>query len=435
MLLKVRSPYKLIIEEVLLFLYGFLGTMPILEIGGTSVFIYLTMLVVLWNVLLLFAKKNWEFSLQPICFPLILITVFSVISAVGCLLGNLGDEWKSTQMNKIVLTVLYLMIFLFYAQPERRVYLKNYIRGVYYACVFQMFWAYAQLLIQKSGNLSLNQLVFHDLLKMDVPLEEAWQNHLPGLCWHSSNMAPLLTFGFAMSKSPWLKLAFFVMSAICGSRTALIGVCLCAVIQWILYRKNFHGTVRVNGRTVKIAVIFAALACIAAGVSGIGAEFAGQLSAGCEKIMEMFQGTESSAGAHIKYWTSVPELIFSTDLVHVLIGYGIDCSGYTMAKLMGQYVGMQWVIECDYINVLWSNGLIGLILQFGWYFSQTARCGRTDKRYLTFLVPFFAMGVTYNVIYNWCMILLYCIFLLADSGTEFRDTIKMEECGYESNRL
>lgn len=429
---KIRSPYKLTIEEVLLFLYGFFGTMPILEIGGNTLFVYLTILVIGWNLLLFLQRGGQGFTIQPVCCPLILITVSMIISAVGCLFSDMDEIWTGVQFNQIILVVLYLLFFLFYTEPERRSVLRFYVWGVYAASVFQMCWVYAQLLYEMNSEISLNETVLCNIFNLDVTLSSDWNTALTGLSWHSSNLAPLLTLGFAMCGSVWLRLFFALAAVLCGNRTALIGVAVCAFCQWVMSFRRNRGGWKFHVKTARMLLVGMFLFCMAALTSDLGNMLLNQASVVIEKFTSISGGEQGSYQAHLRYWTSIPQVLRWADLWNILFGFGLVCSGYPMNVFFDAYPGIQWVIECDYVNVLWSNGLVGLVLLYGWYLWQMYRGQKLDKKYLTLFIPLLVMGVTYNVLYNWCTILLYCIFLLSDSGVRFEDLAKMEERSDES---
>lgn len=424
---KLKDIRQLTIDEILLFIYGFLGTMPIISIAGKTLWIYLTLLVVMWNVMVILADKELKFTYSETATPLVIITIFTLLSAFSCIMGNLSEVWKSTQSNKIILEICYLLIFVMYANKDRISLLKNYVKGVYYATIVHMLWACGQLVVKTVTNDTLNNIIFVKMLHMAADMstvEEA--HHLPGLCWHSSNMAPLLVFGFAMSKTPVLKIAFFGISIICGSRTATLGVILCALIQIIRLIYMNGGTYKLPAKIAQIGVAIFSVAFLGFCFSGLAQNYIEMLMGAFERFMATFDGNEGSAGMHSSYWTSILDVTNMSSILNVLLGYGIDCSGYVFSKLFGYYKGTQWVCETDTINFLWSYGIIGMSLRYLWYIVSIGRCRRIDNRYLDFFIPLLLMGVTYNVMYNWCIMLIYCLFLLGSDGNKFGETIREE---------
>lgn len=424
---KLKDIRQLTIDEILLFIYGFLGTMPIISIAGKTLWIYLTLLVVMWNVMVILADKDLKFTYSETATPLVIITIFTLLSAFSCIMGSLSEVWKSTQSNKIILEICYLLIFVMYANKDRVSLLKNYVKGVYYATIVHMLWACGQLVVKTVTNDTLNNIVFVKILHMAAPgTSVEVDEHLPGICWHSSNMAPLLVFGFAMTKSPILKLGFLGISIACGSRTATLGVMLCALIQFVRFIHKSGGNYKLPARITQIGVALGTVAIIAFCFSDMAKHYVTMLSGAFEKLINTFGGNEGSAGMHASYWTSIIDVMNMSSITNVLIGYGIDCSGYVFSKLFGYYEGSQWVCETDTINLLWSYGFIGVTLRYFWYIFSIGRCRRIDNRYLDFFIPLLLMGVTYNVMYNWCVMLMYCLFLLGSEGYKFTETIREE---------
>ncbi|MBQ1194299.1 MAG: hypothetical protein IIX45_09335 [Lachnospiraceae bacterium] len=422
---KLKDIRQLTIDEILLFIYGFIGTMPIISIGGKTAWVYLTLLVVMWNIMILFTDKELKITYSQTATPLVVITIFTLISAFCCIMGDMPAVWINSQSNKIILEICYLLIFILYAGKDRIHLLKNYVKGVYYASIIHMLWAYAQLVVKTVSTSTLNEIVFVKLLHMaspDTSVEVA--EHLPGLCWHSSNMAPLMVFGFAMSKSPVLKLGFIGISIACGSRTTTLGVFVCAAIQIARFIYKHRGKYNVPARLAQIGVIVIAMFLIAFSFTDAAKHYVTMLTGAFERFMGTFGGDQGSAGMHASYWTSVFDVINMSSIANVLIGYGIDCSGYVFSVLFGYYEGSQWVCEADTINLLWSYGFIGVSLRYFWYVFCIGRCRKADSRYLDFFIPLLLMGITYNVMYNWCLILMYSLFLLGNEKIKFKETIR-----------
>ena len=78
---KLKDIRQLTIDEILLFIYGFIGTMPIISIGGKTAWVYLTLLVVMWNIMILFTDKELKITYSQTATPLVVITIFTLISA------------------------------------------------------------------------------------------------------------------------------------------------------------------------------------------------------------------------------------------------------------------------------------------------------------------------------------------------------------------
>ena len=98
-----------------------------------------------------------------------------------------------------------------------------------------MIWGYAQILCDAIG-IDLNTIVFRDTLHMVKEIATQYQFgqlKVSGLCWNAGNFAPLITFGFIYTKNCYLKLAFFLLGFLSGSRTLMMGLLVCVAVELI----------------------------------------------------------------------------------------------------------------------------------------------------------------------------------------------------------
>ena len=129
--------------------------------------------------------------------------------------------------------------------------------------------------------------------------------------------------------------------------------------------------------------------------------------------------TQSSSTVHARYWTSVPIVTQWNGVLNNLFGYGNGCSGYPFAILYGQYDDHNWVVECDYINNLWSFGYIGFALWYSWYGNHVFKGKKLDKKFLVLFLGLLVEGITYNVTFNWCFLFLLFVFIEIDYSNDF----------------
>ncbi len=409
------------VEDWLLFLYGMIGTMPLLGIGNQSFFPYLTLLVLAYNSLYLLTVKRGNLSLNRFCIPLIVITAFEIISDLICITGPIKDLWKDGVSSKIVWSIAYLMVFFAYSEQDRSEKRRSYLQGVYAGAVFQMFWAWGQFFLYQSKGLSLNRVVFQNLFEQ-MGRDVLYDEYRSGLCLtgvyhHASNMAVLLTFGYVVSNSNILKTLFVIIAFICGSRTATIGIIICVLFDIVKVIK-VHKKAVWNRHSFFLVVAFLGLGMLFLISSGIG-------SAIKQKVLEMYvsysesirMDTSDNALGHIYYWRSILSIMSRIPLLNVLFGFGGGCSGFAISEVMGvMYIGSKWVVECEYVDVLWSYGLIGVLCRFGWYICTLVRNCRVDWQYIKIFFGIAVMGITYNTSYPWALITVYFLFLLMEQG-------------------
>lgn len=421
--MKLEKPRNQSVDDIMLFVYGLISTMPIITIGGTTAYTYLMIFIVIYNFLFLLCYRDIVIEFNSLIRMYILISVFSVISAIVCITSNMQVYWKDMQFNKIILQICFLMLFVFYSQKDKINSLIYLVKGVYCASILQMIWGYGQLLFNSIEKINLNQLVFGEILKLKSDYGFGDSNFITGLCWHSSNMAPLLSFGFVMSKNKLLKLLFWIIAVACGNRTAMIGVTFCAVIQLMLFIKNHTGAFKVQTVFFRIGIVGVFIGIIFFVFSGMGKQYMEQLSYSFEKILKALDGSDGSTQQHSMYYLKTGEVFGFAGIINILFGFGIGCSGYPFSSLFGYYKGVTWITESDYIDTLWSYGIVGFVLRYLWYIVGMVKCIKVDRNYIAFFIPLLFMGITYNVIYDWTMVLLAALFLLGEKGYSLKNII------------
>ena len=410
-------------EEKLLAIYGFLGTMPIIEFFGFTVFTWLSLAILLYALI---TKRTIPKPSRPVRI-LGLITVILAVSTAVCFTGRIPQYWKTMARNHMIWQLVYFLVLMYYLSRNRIRTINYYIKGVYYAAVVHSVWGILQLLVYSVSKISINKLLFYDILGVEMAEYVQMRGNsiaITGFCWNAGNLAPLIVIGFVLSPSIYSKLFFLFVTVISGSRTAIVGILVCVIVEYGI-RLFKHLRKRIKKRTMFIILLILAGA---AGVVIIKQDMVSSLMVRVQEMITSFSGdtltTQASSRIHTRYWTSIPKVTGWNDLIHNLIGYGPGCSGYPFAAIFDQFSDHAWTVECDFIKNLWEMGYIGFIVWYGWYGMSIVRGMKIDKKYLYLFAGLLAEGVTYNVTFNWCYILVIILFANIWFGIDIFDGIK-----------
>lgn len=334
-----------------------------------------------------------------------------LISYLICAI-RMPAKWTSGIVTSFVQLCFLIIVYIFFSQKEKVQYLAYYVKGVYISSIVQMVWGYTQIVFDAIGQ-DLNTIVFRDVFHMMGEYATQYQFgrlKVSGLCWNAGNFAPLITFGYIYTKNSYLKVAFFVLGFLSGSRTLMMGLLVSAAIELVVTGK-FKTTVS------KKKVVFLAVA-----VTVIVIAFVTNIDSILKKVMEVADlldimnrvKTEGSANTHLYYLTSIPAITMKNDLLSNLFGYGPGCSGYPQSVLMNFYPELdKWSIECDYVNQLWSYGYIGFAIYYYWYIKNTLSAFKLDTKYVALFITFLFEGLLYNITFNWVQFLLISIFIMS----------------------
>lgn len=395
-----------------LLLFGILAPMPIISLFSITMYVWCIMILGMIALVEWINQGRVKFDKRvDRAFAAVIVTW--LISYLICAI-RMPAKWTSGIETSFVQLCLLIVVYIFFSQKKKVQYLVYYIKGVYISSIIQMVWGYAQIMFDAVG-LDLNTIVFRDIFHMMGEYATQYQFgrlKVSGLCWNAGNFAPLITFGYIYTKSSYLKVAFFLLGFLSGSRTLMMGLLVCAAVELITAGK-FKTTV------TKKKVVFLGVA-----ITVIVIAFVTNMNTILKKVVEITDlldiknrvKTEGSANTHLYYLTSVPAITMKNDFISNLFGYGPGCSGFPQSELMNFYADSdKWSIECDYVNQLWSYGYIGFVVYYYWYFKNFMRTIQLDKKYAVLFIAFLFEGLLYNITFNWMLFLIISIFLLAKS--------------------
>lgn len=398
------------IEHNLIFIYGLLGTMPIISIFGLTIFSWLTVAVVFFFIIF---RVKGNRAIPKFINPYLIVVCLSVISAFLCLNSSMSSIWKNQQVKGLVWNFLYLIVLIYFSKSRNDI-ARTFIRGVYISSIVHMVWGFLQFILYTAGGIKLNDVIFVNLLHMSADSVTQIKDGsiaLSGLCWNAGNMAPLLILGFAMSTNIPLKATFALCTFLSGSRAAVLGLVTYIIISYVLKPGKSKVSKRAWMAALGIAVVGVPIL--------LGTGRMTTITNAIQKTISYFSRDtltrQASAIIHLRYLTSVFDVARFAGPVKTLFGFGIGCSGYPFTVLYQQYNTVDfgaWVVECDIINQLWSTGLIALIVRYVWYIKYARKAIMIDKKVFCFFIAFFVEGLVYNVTFNWSFIMLVCMFIL-----------------------
>ncbi len=393
-----------------LLLFGILAPMPIISFFSITMYVWGVM--ILGMIALIEWVNQGRMKLDKKfdrAFAAVILTW--LISYLICAI-RMPAKWTNGLGTGFMQTCFLIVVYIFFSQRKKVQYLAYYIKGVYISSIIQMIWGYAQILCDAIG-IDLNTIVFRDTLHMVKEIATQYQFgqlKVSGLCWNAGNFAPLITFGFIYTKNCYLKLAFFLLGFLSGSRTLMMGLLVCVAVELITTGK-FKPTLS------KKKVVFLGVA-----ITGVVIAFVTNIDSILKKVVEIADlldiknrvRTEGSANTHLYYLTSIPAITMKNDLLSNLFGYGPGCSGYPQSVLMNFYPELdKWSIECDYVNQLWSYGYIGFAIYYYWYIKNTLSAFKLDTKYVALFITFLFEGLLYNITFNWVQFLLISIFIMS----------------------
>ncbi len=400
------------IYRIVLLLFGIFAPMPIITVFSFTMYVWFISLLTVMILIDCINKGSFKiFKSHDPAFILVIVSWF--ISYFICLI-KMPLEWQNGLITGFIQICFLLIICIFFFNNDKINYLLFYIKGVYISSIVQMVWGYAQLVFDKIG-LDLNSIVFNNFLHMIDEYGTQYQFgrlKISGLCWNAGNFAPLITFGYIYSKNKYLKLLFIVLGIISRSRTLMIGLMVCVLIEILT---NVNLKIKITRKKVffSIITIFLLFFICMLNFNIIKEKFL-ELRDLLDLKTRIY--TEGSANTHLFYITSIPTITMHNSILSNLFGYGPGCSGYPYSALFDFYNQFElgkWSVESDYINQLWSYGYIGFLVYYFWYIKNMLKTFSIDKKYIILFISFLIEGVMYNITFNWVLFLIIAIFILS----------------------
>ena len=348
---------------------------------------------------------------------IISLYVVWILSTLLCIVSDIPMSYKK---NSIIAIAFLIPTFFTISFFERYIKSEKFVASIKKAliitCVIQVILCMVQFILYNVAHIDLNQLVFRDIFHMvENPSQyKGGVYHPSGMCWHSAFMAPIVIIAFVLCNSYFIKVLAVADAVICNNATAMIGIGVCLVMSCVFSIVNYlRKTSKTARKRAFITLVFITTILIPMLVC------TDTMSIVYEKIVDIYERATGvvydggSANAHIRYFTAYPDVVKNGNIVQFLFGYGTGNSGYTMSKLYGQYIELKsWVVETDIMNQLYSNGIVGFILFYGFLLYIAIKGYKLDRRYFVLMMSFILAGITYNIQFDWVLYLEFLLYLM-----------------------
>lgn len=398
-------------NKILAFLFcmmAFLGSFGVLKYRGTSLFILIQLVTVLYCVLIY----------KKVYFPLKAVRNIYICLFISAFLAQFSSMPQSYKSSAVYITVLlvpsYLCIgYLYRSARDNLSYFRIIRSALRVMCVVQLVWCVIELMTYRVTGIDLNDLIFVKILHTvnDASYFKLNQFMPTGFSHHPAVMAPIVVLAFFMFESPISKVIICVIGFCITNSTAVLGVCLC-----ILYEMS--KTIKNKSTQIKKKRLFQIFVIICFGVFLVLATKA------YEPLIDLMKnlysrifvsGYDSSSNAHKRYFTSYPDVISISSLPQILFGYGEGCSGYPFGVLFNQYTFLgNWSVESTVMDYLISRGIVGFIVSYFCLIRIALKGKKINKKYTVCMLIWILQGITYQIQFDW-LFFIEMVFYLAAS--------------------
>ena len=396
----------------LIYVMIFVSPMLVLQIKGKEFFLWMQILFFIVMFIeykrIYIAKSGW----------IIFLFAEPFVAGIFASVSTMPDEYKRTAINLAIMSLpLYLTISYFYKMIKDRIsVIEIIIKALKLAIITEIIWFFAQLLLYRVIGIDINQVLFVDTLHLvdNASFVRSW------VSWHSAVLAPLFVLGMLLFDNTIIRGLILLESFLCGNSTTLLGVMLCMIL--LMIRSMYNGKFEVSkGKLIQIfilAILIIIVFCTPAIMDKL-AEVVIRLGTrlfGAEK--------DASTAAHLGYYSDYIKILKNSSLSQIIFGYGYGCSGYTITELYGRYAdGGTWAIECDYVNILVSRGIIGFISYYSFLLYIMLKGIKIDIRYFIFIFVILFQGFGYNIQFDYLLLIEIIMFISIREDINFFDTV------------
>ncbi len=400
-------------KELYAYILGLTSTLYMVMIRGIPLFYFVAL-----AGLTVFRPKKTRMDMFLLGYSFCMLT--SVV------LNVFTSSHKGTLIFSLM---LYAILFFTIVQFGEATYnsIPTFVKGLRHSCYFQLFWCFLQYGLDKFIHMDINDVVFHRLLHM---VENASRHIdgklvLSGICWHPSNMIPVILLLLLFSNNIFVWIACFFVVIKMQSSTALFIVSIALMTRFIfMVFDRYSERLTARSWVIVMGVIPVVIAMCATTRLG------GVLFDNFSRLINRVLGVETdlSTMAHRSYYTLFPKVWSQSTLLQKLFGYGPGLSGVPITKITGQYQLLgAWVVESDVMNFIYGIGIVGTIFVYLYFLQLLINTGKDRWVLWCLIIPLLFAGITYNIQYYWVFFFESLLVICKAKGYSIKTLIVREK--------
>lgn len=397
---------KIKISETLFYTLGVFATIQLLSLAGITVFNILLMLI----AVICFLLNSNCLKIDSYFVISMLATLLTVFLSVCN--DSLSSEFKKRAVIGGIIYVLVLLVYL--VMNTKTKYAEKIIRGFEFSCIVTLIWCFCNWDFYYAFHLDINTIVFSKIFGIAGAASDYHNGAIipSGFYSHRAILMPSFIYMFFSTSNPYLMIVIILMGCLTRSTALIMGLVLAMLFKVGTFLvTSLYKKVRKKELIVVLSIIVITFAGIFICRSKIS-ELVGYM------LMRIADATsnkaDNSSVVHFLYYKNLPVIIKKMNIVNVLFGTGFGTSGQHYVWFNGQYADMgAWVVESDYINILLSQGIVGIIL-WGYILTKiiilSIKYNYWENIAFVLIVAF--VGIMYNIQFTWFIIIEFAFLLL-----------------------
>lgn len=405
-------------KELYAYILGLTSTFYVVMIGN----IHLFQLIAIAGLIIFRIKK---FHLDRTYLAYFLIMMVSIFV-------NYNNGYGKSMISALFVELILLLLYMQFSSFDNKL-LRCFIVGLKWSCIVEIIWCIMQYILYYLWKIDINQVIFVDTLGLVSTASRYRYSSgvrslvVTGLCWHPSNMIPVLVLTLSFFNSWYVWLICIFIGVAMHSSTAVVAIIFVLVVKlYLKLRYNPNLTKMTKGKLISIGIGLVVV-CTAVVSTNI-------VEVALDRVTTLFMRISGATNdlatiAHTSYYTLLPEVFKNSSFAQILFGYGLACSGFAITMLNGQYshVGM-WSVETDYMNQIYGLGILGAVIFYVWLMKIFK--DRTNRHtIIQIMLPILIAGVTYNILYYWVVFFVMVIMICNRKKIDLESLINGTEDG------
>lgn len=402
------------IIDLSLFLMVFVSPLMVIQLFNKELFLWLQIVFVVFCAI---RFQKTKIIKHPI---IILLFLEPFVSGIIAQLSSMPLMYKKTAINLAIMSMpLYFSICCIAKMISKGYHaVEIIVNAIKCVILIEIIWIIVQLVCYRLAGMDINEIVFVNTLHMvsNASFIRSWVWYPSGLSWHSAVLAPLFVMGILFFDSVIIRCVILLEAFLCGNSTTLLGCLFCIVLLVInaLYTRKYN----INRKQICVFLTIIAVFFLVI----LTTNFGEKLSSVLTNLWTRLFGAEKDASteAHLGYYSDYFKIVKMSSVFQILFGYGIGCSGYTITSMYGRYLdGGTWAIECDYVNIIVSRGVIGFVIYYSFLLRIMIKGYKIDHRYGIFILTLLFQGFGYNIQFDYLLLIELVMYILISKRMNF----------------
>ena len=390
------------------FLYCFilLNSISGLKIADISVNGILMIIFLIYILFKYFSNKhNKSLKIQKMD----VFVMFTIASMVSCLLSVFATysiPHQNVVIGYLANSLVYFFIYVLMYNMEDIV--KHSIsmvfrKGLVYAARIQAVWGIAQMILLYGAGININEILFVDILHsttvrdwiMGFYTGNTWNLRITGLNFENSMFALVVCIGAVLEEKIAWKWFLSIVVILSLSRTGWVMIAGYLIVLLYRNRVKFR-LIKKNKMIIGLTSLIAVPICFFFIYTKVPA-----VKMQIMNIIIRATDTDAisiSGARHLLYYPyGVDIWLFRSNIVQMLFGYGMRCSGIAFSQQSDicQIIGIgsyptAWAVECDVIGLLLGGGIVTFL---AYYISLI---NARKSIYQDAILVIFLGGITYH---------------------------------------